>query len=604
MQSNSATHYSKDSRNTTKTARRVTASFAKGLFHGRILSNVIFPFPDLRHEEQEILNMTVTAIDKMSRDIAVERFEDERRIPPEILDRLKKMGMFGLIIPEQFGGFGVSTATYVQILSSLGILDPAITVTLGAHQSIGLKALLMFGNSRQQQQFLPQLASGGMIAGFALTEPGAGSDARSLKTTAELSEDGSCYILNGNKIWITNGGIADFFTVFARTFHPDPNGGRKEKITCFIVTRDMKGFSNGPEEKKMGLLASSTTSLHFENVRVPVENVIGEPGNGFKIAMEVLNNGRLGLACACALATKKLNQMAMEHAIERKQFGKRLADFGLIQSKIANMAIDNFVAESMVRMTAHLMDQGGYDYSLETAICKVFCTEIEWRAVNEALQTAGGSGYMKEYGYEKILRDSRIFMIWEGANEILRLFVGLGGLQGPGEQLKEIAQTLKKPLNDVLKSFGVLSDFGVRWIQRRVTTPEKLKGIHPALAAEAATFEKYTTLFSAEAERSLLRLGKAIIHDEFTVRRFADIAIDLYAMVCTLSRVSKIIEEKGAEHSKFEIAIARTFTRKARRRMAENMRRLDKNDDALEVFVAETLYERGGYATHGVFSLP
>jgi len=581
-----------------KKPRKASAppSFAESLFRGKILSDRIFPYPPSTKDEDELLNMTLRSIQKFAETVNVQRIEEEKKIPPEYLARMKELGLFGLIIPEEYGGFGFSVRNYLQILSAVSLIDPNLSTTLGAHQSIGLKALLMFGSPEQKNKYLPKLATGELIAAFGLTEPGAGSDARNLRTTAELSTDGSHYVLNGNKIWITNGGIANFFTVFARTFHHDE---KKERITGFIITRDMAGFSSGPEEKKLGLLGSSTTGLHFENVKVPSENVIGEPGKGFKIAMAVLNNGRIGLAGTCALAIKWLIQTAMEHALQRKQFGKSLSEFELIQSKFANMLIENFAAESMAFVTARLIDSGVHDYSLETAMCKVFSTESEWRAANECLQIAGGAGYMKEYPYEKVLRDSRILTIWEGANEILRLFIGLSGLQGPGEQLKEISETLRKPLHDVLKSIGVLSDFGVRWIQKRVTKPEHLKGMDPFFSREAEVFDKYTALLAMESERLLLKFGKNIIHKEFMVKRLADVAIDLYAIACSLSRGTDLIQRHGANKVDYEITLVKAFCRKARRRMAENFRRIDKNDDSLEISIANHFYERNGFAREG-----
>ncbi len=590
------------SKKTAKSAMTsVPPSFAKSLFHGHILSEQVFPYPRAKKSEQELLEMTLDSLEKMQKEVDIFRIEEEKRIPPEILAKFKEMGLFGLVIPEEYGGFGFSNTAYVQILAATSVVDTSLTATLGAHQSIGLKALMMFGSPEQKQKFLPRLASGEWLAAFGLTEPGAGSDARSLKTTADLSPDGRHYVLNGNKIWITNGGIAHFYTVFARTLHPDKDGGKKERITCLMVTRDMEGFSSGPEEKKMGLLGSSTTSLHFENVKVPVENVIGAPGEGFKIAMAVLNNGRLGLAGACALGSRKLVEMALEHATQRKQFGKSLSEFDLIRSKFAHMVCDMFAAEAMVRVTADLMDRGNTDYSVETAICKVFSTEMEWRLANECLQIAGGAGYMKEYLYEKSLRDSRIFTIWEGTNEILRLFIGLSGVQGPGEQLKVISDTLKKPLADVMGSIGALSDFGVRWIQRRVSTPATLTGVHSTFARESARFGKYTAIFAAQVETTLLRNGKNIIHNEFAVKRIADVAIDLFAMACTLSRASQVLDQ-GGEHASDVVPIARAFFRKARRRVAENLRRMEKNDDDLETKIAKTLCERGFPGRSGLFA--
>ncbi len=589
---------SKQRSNTAKTATS-PPSFAKGMFLGHILSEKVFPYAELPKEQQALVTMTVDAIEKMGKSMDVARIEENKKIPSEILAQLKEMGLFGLVIPEEYGGFGLNTTGYVQILTAIGNVDTSLTATVGAHQSIGLKALLLFGSKEQKQTYLPKLASGEMIAAFGLTEPGAGSDARSIKTKAELSANGKHYILNGSKIWITNGGIADFFTVFARTEHKKPDGSKKDKITAFIVTRDMDGFSSGPEEKKMGLVGSSTTTLNFENVKVPIENVLGEPGDGFKVALSVLNNGRLGLAGACAIGSRAIIKLSVDHATQRRQFDKSLIEFGLIQSKIANMTIDAYAAEAMVRVSAHLMDSGEEDYSIETAMCKIFCTEMEWRTINEALQISGGSGYMKEYPYEKVLRDSRIFTIWEGTNEILRLMVGLSGLQAPGEQLKVLANVIKQPLNDIMHSLGVLSDFGVRWIQRRVTTREHLAGVHPDFAKEAATFEKYTSLFAAEVETSLLRHGKRIVENQFAVRRLADISIDLYAIACVLSRASKERETKNEMLPSAQIAKA--FVRKARRRVAENIRRMAKNDDELEASIVNKIIQKGDFPASAVF---
>jgi len=578
-------------------------SFAKGLFYGRILSSTLFPYPTAPEGDKEVLPLILEAVRKFGEEIDVERIENEKRIPPEYLEQMRALGLFGLIIPEEYGGAGLSASAYSEVLSQTGLIDSSITATIGAHQSIGMKALLMFGNESQKRAFLPRMATGEWIAAFGLTEPGAGSDVASLRTTARLSEDGTHYILDGGKIWITNGGLAHVFTVFAKTQHADANGKVRDKITAFLVTRDLEGFSSGPEEKKLGLFGSSTTTLHFDNVRVPVENVIGLPGGGFKIAMQVLNNGRLGLATACALCSKKIIQLSMEHAQQRRQFGRSLKDFDLISSKFANMAVETFAAESLVRITAALMDRGTYDTAVETAMCKVFSTEAEWRTINEAIQIAGGTGYMREYGYEKILRDSRIFMIWEGANEVLRLFIGLSGLQGPGEQLKELAQALRKPFNDGLRSLGLIGDYGVRWIQRRVTVPEHLRDVHPLFHSEAQTFDKYTAILAEESETLLRRYGKKIIENEYMIRRVADISIDLYAMACTLARGTQVVREKGEANAEFEISAVKGFCRKARRRIAENVRRLQKNDDELERKITRALFERDGYRVGGNFSL-
>lgn len=568
------------------------SSFTKGLFFGQVQSERIFPYPQTPPEERATLEMISDSIQKMARELDLSRLEKEKAMPVEFIDRFKQLGLFGLIIPEAYGGFGLSNSGYVQIMAETSMVDASVCATIGAHQSIGLKALLMFGTEEQKQRYLPRLATGEMIAAFGLTEPEAGSDAGSIRTTATLTPDGKAYLLNGSKIWITNGGIASFYTVFARTHHPERPEGKQNAITAFIVTRGMEGFSNGPEEKKLGLWGSSTTALSFENVRVPLENVIGTPGKGFKIAMSVLNNGRLGCAGSCSLGSRRLIQMGLDHAVGRKQFGKSLTEFGMIQSKFAQMAIDTYVGESLVRMTAHFIDRGDEDYAVESAICKVFNTEAEWRTINECIQIAGGTGYMAEYGFEKILRDSRIFTIWEGANEVLRLFIGLSGIQGPGDELKELSRALKKPLEDLVSSIGVLSDFGVRWLQRKVGPPPRLQGVHETLGKEAAIFEKYTALLSEATELALRKDGKNIVHNQYALRRIADTAIDLYALACTLSRASAALE-RSPDKAAQDLRIARAFCRKARRRMAENLRRMGRNDDSLEKEICASIVEEG-----------
>lgn len=577
-------------------------SFAKALFHGQVLDERILPYPELNSDEQELLRLTSETFQKMRKEIDFEKIEDEKSFVIEVLGRFKELGLFGAIVPEAYGGLGMSNSAYVQLMSELSRLSYSLTVTIGAHQSIGMKALLMFGNAVQKREFLPKLASGEMIAAFGLTEPGAGSDAAGIQTSARLSPDKQHYVLNGSKIWITNGGIADFFTVFAKTPDHVPPGSKKESITAFIVTRNMPGFSSGPEEKKMGLMGSSTVGLSFENVSVPVAHVIGEPGNGFKIAMAVLNNGRIGLASACALGTRKLINTAMEHALQRHQFGKALSEFGLIHSKFANMLMENYAGEAMVRITTAIMDAGKFDYSLESAMCKVFNTEAEWRAANECLQVAGGAGFMKEYGYERTVRDSRIFTIWEGSNEILRMFIGLSGLQGPGEALKEVSKVLKQPMEDVLYSLGVLGDYGVRWFQRKVARTGSIPGLAPELRSEGQTVERYALRLSEVSDLALSRFGRDIVRQQFAIRRVADIATDLFACACALSRASLAREKLGAR-SQQDLRLAKGFVRKARRRMAENLRRMGRNDDALETEVAEGFFKGGGFPQHSLFSV-
>lgn len=290
------------------------------------------------------------------------------------------------------------------------------------------------------------MSAGKVYAAFALTEPSSGSDAGSIRCRAVKSADGKHYILNGSKIWISNGGVANIMTVFAQTEVTDPKTGeKKDKVTAFIVEREFGGVTNGAPEKKMGIKASNTAEVFFEDVKIPIENVLGGEGNGFKVAMNILNNGRFGMAGTLGGTMAACIRKAAEHASNRLQFGKKIEEYGSIQEKLARMGMLQYVAQSMAYMISQNMDSGSQDFHLEAAISKVFASEAAWHVCDEAIQILGGMGYMKETGLEKVLRDLRIFRIFEGTNDILRLFVALTGIQFAGSHLKELQKAFKNP---------------------------------------------------------------------------------------------------------------------------------------------------------------
>lgn len=395
----------------------VTSSFVRSMCIGDIEEGILFPFPKLAEPEKEILRSINTSVAPWlkAKESQFRKWDKDGEFPEGLVDEIKQMGLFGLIIPEEFGGMGLSTLAYQRVIAELAKYDGSVLITIAAHSSIGMKGLLMFGTAEQKQRYLPKLATGELIAAYCLTEAGAGSDAASIKTKAV--KDGDSWILNGEKIWITNGGIANFFTVFAVT---DTAAG---KITSFIVTRDMPGVTTGPHEDKMGLRANSTTTVNFENVRVPQENILGEVGKGFKTAVKVLNHGRSGgLGGGCVGGMKHLIELATKQANVRKQFGQSVSEFGLVKKKIGQMGVDCYATESVVSMVSGLVDAGYEDYAVEAAISKVFASEALWRCSDEALQIAGGNGFMRDYPYEHILRDARVNRIFEGTNEVLTLF--------------------------------------------------------------------------------------------------------------------------------------------------------------------------------------
>jgi alkylation response protein AidB-like acyl-CoA dehydrogenase len=470
---------------------------------------------------------------------------------------------------------------------------------MGAHSSIGLKGLLLFGTAEQKKRYLPKLASGEMIAAFCLTEPGSGSDAFSIKTSAK--REGDFYVLNGQKLWITNGGIADFFTVFAKTT-PD-TATQKGKISAFVVTRDLGGVTSGPHEDKMGIRASDTTAVFFDNVRVPAANLLGEEGKGFKVAMSILNHGRTGLGAGAVGGQRRLLEIATAHANERKQFGRPIVSFQKIKEKLGRMATNLYVSESLVYFVSSVIDRGSVDYSVEGAAAKVFCSEAVWNAADEALQTAGGMGYMREQPYEQGVRDSRINRIFEGTNEILRQYIGLTGLQKPGEYLKGLGKELASSLRDPIKGFGLLREYAVRKARQTVPmqavpygrTPQIGKA-HPALQEQVIYVEDTAQSLAALCESSLRRYGAHIVEQQFQVARIADVAIDLLALSTTLARTTRIIEQRGVEKAKNEISMTYAFYSDARTRIRANLRAGTghNNDEALQ-HVADTVSAAGGY---------
>jgi acyl-CoA dehydrogenase family protein 9 len=565
-------------------------SFMKSMFFGQIREEFIFPYPKPKAETKESVTMILDAIDKFGKDVVKSGEWDEKgEMPREIVTMMAQMGLTGLAVPEELGGLGLPQSGYARIFQDIAALDASLAVTLGAHQSIGYKALLLFGNEEQRKRFLPRLASGELIGAFCLTEPTSGSDAASIQTHAELSADGKYYTLTGNKLWITNGGIAGFFTIFAKTTVVE-NGEKKEKVSCFALELPAEGVTIGPAEHKLGIRASWTNAVYFDKVKVPVENLIGSVGHGFKVAMGVLNHGRLGLAAGCVGGTKNAIKASLEHATSRHQFKKKLIEFGMIKEKIARMVVNNYVAESMVYMTTSLIDRGDMDYSMESAASKVFCSEMLWDAVDENLQIWAGNGYMKEYPYERWLRDSRINRIFEGTNEVLRAFVALSGMQGPGQELAGLAKAIQTPL----KGLGVVTEYATRKVKQSVFG-ETITKSHSRLKKLAGSLEEHTIELSQQTEVLLKRHGKEIHLKQFAQKRIADVAIDLFAMYCCLSRVTQSIEEKGEEGAAMEIAIAEAFFMKANRRVRGNYKSMDRNDDELLKYIADTTAEIGHY---------
>jgi len=567
----------------------INPSFTKSVFLGELREDLVFPFPVLDAAERESLGMILDSLRAFAHEhVDSARFDHEAQFPDEMRHALHELGVMGLSIPEAYGGFGASAKVYNRVFGEVGGTDPALCVYFGAHQSIGCKGIVLFGTEEQKQRYLPKCATGEMIAAFCLTEPGSGSDAQAMKTSAVLSDDGTHYLLSGTKIWISNAGYADIFTVFAKVA-VEVDGKKKERVTAFIVDAHAPGVTLGKKEEKMGIKASDTRAVFFDRVKVPVADRLGDVGHGFRIALEVLNSGRLGLAAASARGTRRVMSDALAYAKQREQFGRPIGSFEMIQRKFAVTAVECYAQESAVMVAAGMVDRGGIDFSLETAACKVFGSELAYRAANDALQIAGGIGYSKEYPYEQAVRDSRINLIFEGTNEILRALIALMGLQQPGERLKAIGKAFKDPIH----SLGAIGEFLAGRARRTIKRPSFTK-VHSALEREADLVSDLVHDLAVAVEDTLIKHGKDVIDRQFLQERMANAAIDIFVATAVLSRTTWEIERAGGtEAAKPQLDCARVFVPMAYRRARRNIRALRRNQDGRLAALAAQSLETG-----------
>jgi acyl-CoA dehydrogenase family member 9 len=559
---------------------RAVSSFAKSLFLGEIHEELVFPYPKPDPDEQDRIRELIASLRELPYDSA--RVEEERWIGDDTIAELGERGLLGLYVPKEYGGQGLSQTGYCRVSEVFAQIDATLSVVMGVHQSIGMKGIALFGTDEQKERFLPDLASGRKLAAFALTEPKAGSDVASMETRAERQADGS-WRLDGLKHYIGNGSKAGVLVTFAAT-------GEREH-TAFILEQGMDGLEVGRRFDTMGLRGNDLRELRYNGIRVPAENVLGEPGDGFRIAMQVLNNGRLSLGTGSVGGAKYLLDQTIRHVKERRQFGRPLADFELVQDKIGWAVSYLFGLESMAYLSTGLVDQGVEDYSLESAICKVAGTEFLWYAANRSLQLAGGAGYMRDQPYEKYLRDIRIFPIFEGANDVMRAFIALAGMKPLGDELKEMGDV---SLVDPIGSIGVLLEYAAGRITRGVS-PDRITRAHDELDDLAAAVSGQVKRLRAVTEGLLREHRGDIVERQFHQKRLASAVSDIYAQVAVLSRVTAHLEEHGVEPSGQERYICDTFCRRAAARVTLALDQVERNDDERMIAIAKLAYKRGEY---------
>lgn len=505
---------------------------------------------DFNEEQQMVMDMCHQFLDTEVIPLLDRIDKQEEGLMPALMVKAGEQGLLATSLPEAYGGLGKDFITATIVNEGLGG-GYSFSVAVAAHTGIGSLPILYFGTEAQKQKYLPKLATGEWKGAYGLTEPNSGSDALGAKTTARLSEDGKYYLLNGQKCWITNGGFADIYTVFAKI-----NG---EQFTAFIVERGFEGFTQGPEEHKMGIKGSSTVQLYFQDCKVPVENVLGEIGRGHIIAFNILNIGRLKLDAATLGASKRTASITTEYAVTREQFKQPIAHFGAIQHKLAEMAIRIWVAESGLYRTAKWIDTheqslvaagtpvekallgAAEEFAIECAMLKVFGSESLDFVVDEGVQIHGGNGFSDEYVISKAYRDSRINRIFEGTNEINRLLT--------------LDMTLKRALKGKLDLMGP----AMAVAKELMSIPEFGNEDEGHFAKERkyiANFKKAILLIAGAAvQKLMMNLDK----EQELLMNIADMAIETYHAESALLRVMKLVDKSGEAANKLQIDMMQTY---------------------------------------------
>lgn len=554
--------------------RPAERSFAKGLFFGEYLGEALPPYPDLTHDRdtlamrQELRAYLAANVDP----VAIDR---QAEIPQTVIEGLGRLGVLGACLPKSVGGRELSQTSYCQLLEVLGGHCGSTALFVNAHHSIGPRAIVLFGSPAQQAAYLPKLATGEWLSAFALTEPEAGSDAANVQTQAVPTPDGRGYLINGHKRWITNGGIAQVLTLMART--PVP-GSKETKITAFIVTPDMPGFEVVEKRmEKLGVRGTATAKLAFHDMFVPKENILGQLGKGLKIALTVLDFGRTTFGASCTGAAKFCVERARQHALSRVQFGQKLAEFELVQEKLAYMQAGAYAMEACTYQTAALIDSGEGDFMLETAMLKVFSTEVLWRIINDTFQIHGGRAYFTDEPYERMLRDARINQIGEGANDVLRAFSALVGMRDVGKELEGVLQAVQHPFS---RNFLKIGRFTGRKIGSLLTSPA-VSVRNNELEADAARLGKLVGSFGANVERALRTYQTEIVEQQHQLGRFADAGTELYVSACVLNRLDFMLRDHHVSEAqqRLELETGRYYLRTAARRIRQALADLWDNDD-------------------------
>ncbi len=552
-------------------------SFASNLFIGRYDFNRIYPWPEQSAEDRAAGQEFLASLEKYLREnIDADEIDRTGEIPQKNIDDLFAMGAFGVKIPKQYEGLGLSQVNYGRAAMLLGSWDENLTALVSAHQSIGVpQPLLLFGTDEQKKKYLPRVARH-EISAFALTEWNAGSDPANMSLRADPTEDGSAFILNGEKLWCTNLIKAGVLVVMAVTPPKIVNGRERKQITAFIVDVDLPGLEITYRCRFMGLRALYNGIVKFTNVRVPRENMIAKEGQGLKVALTTLNTGRLTIPAACVGLSKRLLEISRKWASERIQWGGPIGQHSAIAGKIAEMAGNTFAMEAMTFLTSGLVDRKAGDLRIETAMCKMWSTETTWKISDDAMQVRGGRGYETAQSLagrgeeaipvERFLRDCRINTIFEGSSEIMRLFIAREALD-PHLKVGGAIFNTTLPMSERLKAVFTSGKFYAGWYPRQwfSSGAGKIDNLHRDLQKHVDYSARTSKKLARGLFHAMARFGPKLDREQLLLSRFVGIATELFAISATCSFAQYKIDH--GESADEDLSVANYFCKSARARI-------------------------------------
>jgi alkylation response protein AidB-like acyl-CoA dehydrogenase len=577
----------------------VRPSFVRELFLGNLRLDLIHPLPAQDAEEKKRAAEFHEKLFAFAKTVDGDAIEKSGKVPDEVVQALRDLGAFGIKIPQEYGGLGLSQRSYNKSIAIIGSAASALGVLLSAHQSIGLpQPLKMFGTPEQKKKYLPRLAAGG-ISAFALTEPDVGSDPARMAMTADLSEDGAEYILNGEKLWCTNGPVADVMVVMART--PAKPGSTRRGITAFIVEAASEGVETTHRLDFMGLKGIENGMMRFTNVRVPKENIIWGEGKGLKLALTTLNTGRLTIPATTAASAKWCVKVAREWAAEREQWGAPVGKHDAVAQMLGRMAATTFAMEAVNDIAAGLADDGESDIRLEAAMAKMFNSEGAWQVVDDCMQIRGGRGYETASSLasrgepaiplERLMRDLRINLIFEGSSEIMRLFIAREAvdphLQRAGAMADPKAATGAK-----LKGLAGLSLHMAGWVPKLLVGKGRVPGAYSEfgrLAKHLRFVERASRKLGRTLFMAMTRFGPKLEKRQSVLFRLVDVGAELFAMSCVCVYAHSMRKQNGANNGPERMADL--YCRHARRRVKRLFGDVFKNDDKVTYRVAQDVLQ-------------